>query len=162
MEKKHFSSLVPGSFPILPTAYPLCLFPVFHLSVSIFLPFSMSNSPKKKLKKRNYLYLKLNLDSPNQLPCTCKLIVLCLPNEGYTISKTINPLRDTHILTWNTIQHLLFSHKSVLRHFPALLKQVHQKVKCSTEKQISRYMYVAILFWVKNVKIGKSYISHHI
>ena len=79
-----------------------------------------------------------------------------------TYNKQNHKTSYRNTLSWGTTQHLLFSHISVLRRFPALMKQVYQKFKCSAKKHISSHMYIATLFWEKNVKIGKSYIAFYI
>lgn len=128
-----FSTLVSGSFPILQELITVSI-PCFSLKCFYFpSPFPI-NFTEKKLKKKQLPA------SGTEFRFTCKLIVFCPPHERYTISKTYG---DTHsqghhsafVALWNICCHT-FSCSSAAS---------PSKFKCSAEKQISRYMYIATL-----------------
>lgn len=135
-------------FPNTPRAYHCVYFLLFTQVFLFSFPFPHQFHQKKTLKK------KLPA-SGTEFRFTCKLIVFFPPHERYTISKTYG---DTHSQGHHSA-FVAFSH--ICCHtFSCSTEASPSKFKCSAEKHISRYMYVATLFWVKDVKIRKKlYIS---
>lgn len=155
-----FSSLV-LALSQYPNTYPLHQLPIFHLSVFIFLPLSPLNSPNKKLSPNNTnkqpesrTVFRITHSAHLQVSCLMSTTWRTHNKQNHKISYRNTPLRAT-------TQHLPTFHTPVLRHFPALMKQVYQKFRCSAKKHISSHMCIATLFWEENVKIGKSYIAFY-
>lgn len=139
-----------------PTAYPLCLFSISHVNVSIFLSFSPSNSPKNLFK---------------QTACVWNWVETHLTSSPASEESSAQHMKGTQ---WRNHQpshrdtptsHLRTTHHrpsplSVCRFLTCLFSDISllswsESIKSSAKKKLN-------IILMKNVKIGKSYIALHI